>query len=54
MATKKENTEKAQNTKKEKKVVYVCSNGAVYNKKNDAEEYQKVLDKTKQVEEKEI
>lgn len=44
--------QKARTLKKRK--VYVCSNGAVYNKRNDAEEYQKVLDASKEIEEKEV
>lgn len=37
-----------------KKTVYVCSNGAEYNTREDAQEYQQVLDASKEVKEKEI
>jgi hypothetical protein len=40
--------------KENKKLVYVCSNGAEYNKKEDAEEYQKILNNDKEVTEKEV
>lgn len=42
-----EDNSKAKKTKK--KVIYICSNGAKYNKKEDAEEYQRVLNKDKEI-----
>lgn len=46
----KKNCTSIEKTKKTVKV-YICSNGAEYNTKEDAEEYQKVLDAYKQVKE---
>jgi hypothetical protein len=49
-----ETAESKEQEDKARKSLYVCSNGATYNRKEDAQEYQKVLNPNKEITEKEI
>lgn len=50
----KEITEDKEQKEEKKNVLYKCSNGALYNRKEDAEDYQRVLNPKKEIEEVEV